>query len=177
MATVTYRLPDALRPALQTPVGELVPTGELGERLAGLLEGGDPIIAVGDVTSLTLLEMGYEPKLIMVDFMSERTVMEADDPRRGRLGSYGDHSLSVVNPAATITAEMEEAIGRALEGEGTWRIEVEGEEDLAVLPCMVKAGGNARILYGMPGEGMVVVDNDTRMKTWAQAFLARMTPG
>ena len=165
-----------MRPALKTPVGELVPTAELGERLAPLLEGGDPIIAVGDVTSLTLLEMGYEPRLIMVDFMSERTVMEPDDPRRERLGSYGDNCARIENPAATLTDEMEDAIDRALAGEGTWRIEVEGEEDLAVLPCMVKAGENARILYGMPGEGMVVVVNDIKMKTWAQAFLSRMTP-
>jgi uncharacterized protein (UPF0218 family) len=165
-----YRLPEYLRGALQTPVGDLVQTGDLPSRL----EGADPLIGVGDVTALTLIDEGYRPKLILVDFRNERTTMPQDDPRRKRLSSYGDHSMNVNNPPAMITRELMGAIEKALGSEGTWRIEVDGEEDLAVLPCMTKSGDKAKIVYGMPGQGLVVVNNDVTMLTWAQAFLSRM---
>lgn len=165
-----YRLPEALRPALQTPVGELVGEGELGRCLAS----ADPLIAVGDVTSLTLIDGGHGPKLIIVDFKNERSAWDEADPRYVKLSSYGDEVRNVSNPPATITDELVEAISGALEGRGTCRIEVDGEEDLAVLPCMMHAPLSARIVYGMPGKGLVVVTNDLGMKTWARAFMARM---
>jgi uncharacterized protein (UPF0218 family) len=132
---------------------------------------------VGDVTSLTLIEEGFRPKLILVDFKSERREMDPGDPRRARLASYGDHCVRVMSPPAVISDELWDAVERALKGEGTWRVEVTGEEDLAVLPCMAMAAEGARIVYGMPGEGMVVVDNTVAMITWARAFLARMEVG
>ena len=168
-----YILPDELRSALQTPVGKLIQTAGLREAV----RGADPLIGVGDVTCLTLLDEGFRPRLIMVDFKNERQVMASDDPRRKTLESFGDTCLKVDNPPATITDELIDAIMEALEGEGTYRIEVDGEEDLAVLPCMVHAGNKAKIVYGMPGQGMVVVDNDIRMATWAQAFMTRMVEG
>jgi uncharacterized protein (UPF0218 family) len=164
------RLPDSLRSALKTPMGDLV----TDDGLAEAIEGADPLIGVGDVTCLSLLSGGHSPKLILVDYKSERRVMTPDDPRRAKLASYGDSCISVDNPPATITDGMMAAIDKALGGPGTWRIEVEGEEDLAVLPCMASAGEKAKIVYGMPGEGMVVVKNDTAMTTWAKAFMARM---
>ena len=165
-----YILPEALRNALKQPVGELIQE----DRLSELLEGADPIIGVGDVTCLTLLDRGYLPKLMLIDYKNERNVMAPDDPRRVKLASHGDNCIQVENPPAVITDELEEAISKALTSEGTWRIEIEGEEDLAVLPCMVRARGDARIVYGMPGEGLVVVHNTVDRVMWAQAFLARM---
>lgn len=37
---------------------------------------------------------------------------------------------------------------------------VDGEEDLAVLPCILTAPSGSLVLYGQPGEGLVVCEVD-----------------
>ncbi|MBR7049964.1 MAG: GTP-dependent dephospho-CoA kinase family protein, partial [Methanobrevibacter sp.] len=71
-----------------------------------------------------------------------------------------DHILKADNPAGCITDDLWETIGQALElsdnGE-CYVIEVAGEEDLAVLPCILMANPETTILYGQPNEGLVLL--------------------
>ena len=64
------------------------------------------------------------------------------------------------NPAGFLTDDLWETIGQALELSNTgecYVIEVAGEEDLAVLPCILMANPETTILYGQPNEGLVVL--------------------
>ena len=54
------------------------------------------------------------------------------------------------------------------------RIVVEGEEDLATLAAISLANLGAKVIYGMPDKGMVVVDVNQRSKKRANSFLERM---
>jgi len=45
---------------------------------------------------------------------------------------------------------------------------VDGEEDLAVIPCVLMAPEGSLILYGQPGEGVVLVETD-KVKETAKA--------
>ncbi len=56
------------------------------------------------------------------------------------------------------------------------RIEVDGEEDLAAIPAILMAPEGARVLYGMPGRGMVVVIVDSSARSKAKALLDLMEP-
>jgi len=47
---------------------------------------------------------------------------------------------------------------------------VNGEEDLAVIPCVLMAPNDSIILYGQPGEGIVVVEAD-KLKETAKRML------
>ena len=85
--------------------------------------------------------------------------------------------LRARNPPAMITLELWEAIQNAFFMIGTGGrvgIEVEGEEDLAAIPAIIMAPEGARVLYGMPGKGMVVVTVDSGARKKAQALLGLM---
>lgn len=77
------------------------------------------------------------------------------------------------NPAGTITDDLWETISKALElsnnGE-CYVIEVKGEEDLAVLPCILMANPETTILYGQPNEGLVLL-KVSDMKNKAQKLI------
>ena len=70
--------------------------------------------------------------------------------------------LNAVNPAGTLTSNLwetiESAINSTIEDEENRIIVVEGEEDLAVLPCLLMAPEDGVILYGQPNEGLVFVN-------------------
>jgi uncharacterized protein (UPF0218 family) len=52
-------------------------------------------------------------------------------------------------------------------------IQVDGEEDLAVLPLALVAPHGSLILYGQPGEGVVLLIISGSVQEQAQAFLDR----
>ncbi len=145
-----YYLPERLRPALAEPWGPVVDTAAL----ALMLQDDDVIIAVGDIVSMTLHELGLAPRVFICDYKTQR---QDDDPELIRtLGSWGDHEIRVDNPAASVTAAAWDAVIEGLRQEGITRIVVDGEEDLLGLPCFLEAPDDAIVLYGMPGRGVVV---------------------
>jgi uncharacterized protein (UPF0218 family) len=52
-------------------------------------------------------------------------------------------------------------------------LHVEGEEDLAAVPAVIVAPAGASVVYGQPGEGMVLVDAD-EVRDEARDLLRRM---
>ncbi len=147
-----YTLPERLRPALSEPWGPVVDTATLGL----MLGRDDTVLAVGDIVSTTLQDLGITPRLFVCDY---RTLRGGDDPELlRRLGGWGDRETRVENPAATVTREAWDAVREAL-GQPvgvTTRIVVTGEEDLLGIPCFLEAPLGAIVLYGMPGRGVVV---------------------
>jgi hypothetical protein len=111
-------------------------------------------VSVGDVVTAHLGRVDYTPKVSIVD---DRTEREAVDERVVADWPAVDQILTAENPAATVTEELVEALDTGLRGAGTTRIEVDGEEDLAVLPAILLAPDGATVVYGQPGEGMVAV--------------------
>lgn len=132
--------------------------GPIFEEAVPLLDAaGKPIVAIGDVVAAHLGRAGHVPKLAVVDGLTERETV--DESVAAGLPAT-DETVNVVNPAATITAELVEAIDAALSAPGSTTIDVDGEEDLAVLPAALLAPTGATIVYGQPGEGMVAVQVD-----------------
>ena len=101
------------------------------------------------------------------------------------VGDQTDHNHDIIrtenileadNPAGTITENLwetiEEAISLTLKDSENRIIVVKGEEDLAVLPCLLVAPENAVVLYGQPNEGLVFVnvfegkDKATKLMTY-----------
>ena len=168
MATVLLSLPDELRAELKDPWG---PVFEDAEAL--LAEAGEPLIAVGDVVTYHLESSGRRPDVSLIDEMTERSAVEAHI-----LEAAGEPDVTVENPAATLTDDLLSALAEAIEsadadGNPT-RIHVEGEEDLATLPAIVAAPDGASVVYGQPGEGMVLVTVTPETREAAAAFLREM---
>lgn len=148
-----------MRCELSRPFGPLVDEKRLTEK-----EDGVMLLTVGDVVSLTARRLGIEPTLSIYDGSTERREM-SDFAKLVEEG--GESFRTVTNPAGEVTGELIEAIQETLEGGGPPNIRVDGEEDLAVLACILLAPEGSWVVYGQPGEGVVLVvkDGDSLRKT------------
>lgn len=142
-------LSPAVRELFKEPVGTDVSDEELS-----IFSKTRYIIAVGDVVSLTVRKIGIVPLLSVYDGITERhELTEFADLVKNK----GWTETVVVNPPGYITQELMITIENALAGRSEMIIRVEGEEDLAVIPCILFAPEGSVIVYGWPGRGMKAV--------------------
>lgn len=169
-----YVLPPSLRAELARPFGPVVAT-------SGLLSAigkAAPVLAVGDVVSLTCLEVGLAPRLFLCDYKTQRGSGAGAIPPshfRTQLSKWGSKEVRVRNEAGQVSREAWDAIRAALadDAPSPIRIVVEGEEDLLGLPCFLEAPLGAAVLYGMPGEGVTVVHVTRELQEQVRSLLAR----
>ena len=135
---------------LKVPLGKLYPDFE--DAIDEIISS-EFLISVGDATFNNLTKYELYPNIGIIDNLIQRKNYNHDVIR-------ADHILKANNPAGTITDDLWETIEQALElsnnGE-CYVIEVAGEEDLAVLPCILMANPETTILYGQPNEGLVLL--------------------
>ena len=149
-----WKVPENKRELFKEPLGKLTTLEELKHT--------QNIISVGDVVSLTVWENGIRPLVTIYDGKTERREM-SDFAK-----FVEKHNLvkrNVINPPGCITKELVDVILNAL-NEKTTTICVDGEEDLALMPCILYAPENTTLLYGWPGKGMMslVVDENIKNK-------------
>jgi uncharacterized protein (UPF0218 family) len=159
MPTTVVKLPDSLRSELKDPMGPIFTDAE-----SLLQEAGSPLITVGDVVTYHVIEAGNTPALALVDDRTERSAVE--DEVADSIAEYDgfDREVHVSNPAAVLTEELLRELRFALEGEKSTILLVDGEEDLAALPVIAAAPIGASVVYGQPGEGMVLVAVDESLQ-------------
>lgn len=117
------------------------------------------VITVGDMVSASLLKSGIRPDMVIIDYVLERS--GAGDERREIIEDYSVPFARVENPPAHISEALWETIRTA---ETPLKVIVEGEEDLATLPATLFAPNGSVVIYGQPGEGIVVIDVDEDKK-------------
>lgn len=175
-----YILPEPLRRELAVPFGPILSTEQLGQQLTD----ADALVCVGDVVSLTIKELGLTPRLFVCDFQTQRG--QADRLFEVELGSWGRVAFKVRNPAGQVTREAWDAIRLGMAygadddgdvdeegGPSPVRVFVEGEEDLLGLPCFMEAPLGAKVLYGMPGKGVAVVEVNAAIQAKVRELLGR----
>ncbi len=119
------------------------------------------LISVGDVTTQNLQKSGLIPHLGIIDNVVERKPLAGEKPVDYAVYDYV--TLNVENPPGIITDELQETIKKAFKLVKTgYRviILVNGEEDLATIPSILMAPSGSLVLYGQPGEGLVVCEVD-----------------
>ena len=143
------RVPEDKRQIFKEPIGSELKESEL------IKHQDTRMITVGDVVSLTMRRNGIRPILSVYDGYTERHEMT-------EFASLveGEDKVTVANPAGTITDELDEAVRNALTTGKTDLIRVDGEEDLALMPCILHAPEGAEVVYGWPGKGMMIVSTD-----------------
>jgi len=125
------------------------------------------IIVVGDRVSIDSAALNVKADLYIVD----GKVMRQPVSDRHR---EVDRVFDVENPAGKITSSAVEAVRRALASGETTRINVHGEEDLLTLPAILEAPLGSSVVYGQPGEGVVVVKVTERKKREVRAIVEAM---
>ncbi|MBO7731102.1 MAG: GTP-dependent dephospho-CoA kinase family protein [Methanobrevibacter sp.] len=147
-----FRLDENLIGEFKAPLGKLYPEFE---DAISLIKEANFLISVGDQTTKNLVDIDLIPDLGIIDHRIQRKDHNYDIIRT-------ENILEADNPAGTITENLwetiEEAISLTLKDSEKRIIVVEGEEDLAVLPCLLVAPEDAVILYGQPNEGLVFVN-------------------
>ena len=159
-------LPPALREAFKEPFGPLYT--DIDELLA---DAGEPIVAVGDVVTYHLREAGHEPHVSIVDGLTERDAIP-EEVRRGLEGA-GDQRVELVNEPAELSRDLLIALRDAVAAEPDTLLVVEGEEDLATLPAVLVAPLGGSVVYGQPGEGMVLVEVTEKARAEMRDLLVR----
>jgi uncharacterized protein (UPF0218 family) len=155
------RLPEAERASLKRPFGEVFP----GIRALLPRIRGKTVYAVGDVVTHNLLREGITPRVAIIDGHTMRAPCT-------RVPDIPVRRILARNPPGTISDDLVRAIRDALASPPAV-IFVEGEEDLAVLPLVLAAPEGAVVLYGQPGEGVVLRVVDGEAKALAAAFVDR----
>lgn len=147
-----FVLKEDLIHKFKEPLGELFP--DFKDALPAIKEAKF-LISVGDQTAKNLVDNDIIPDLGIIDGRIQRkdhnhTIITAEN------------ILDAENPAGTITKDLWEtiefAINTTLNDKEKRFIVVKGEEDLAVLPCILLAPAETVILYGQPNEGLVFVN-------------------
>jgi len=165
-----FVLPDDLRDTLKEPLGRLVDEQELLK----LLSHEKDIVSVGDLITFTLLNNGVKPQVCIVDYILKRK--EYDLEMKKKIKDFDAKQIKVKNPPGTITDELWNAIELVYKkkDEGPFRIEVDGEEDLAALAAIYMAPSYVTVIYGLPNKGVVVVKATTAHKRKVKEILDRM---
>jgi uncharacterized protein (UPF0218 family) len=160
-------LPVELRSELREPIGEIMP----GKMAIGALRNGERLFTIGDQCTLTFVEENIIPDVFIVDYQIKR---EPNPELESKFGSVSDVTTKVRNPAGMITKELWMAISESIPLERKVRIEVDGEEDLATLPCISLAQNGSQVAYGLPDQGLVLVDVDDDSKNHVRRILEKM---
>lgn len=162
-------LSDSLREELKTPLGELVPESRVSrEAVQKIIPVGSYVVSVGDKTTEKMIGFGMVPSLQIIDNREKRKKRKAFD-----IGAVSA-SLECKNPAAEITPQSIDTIREAFSLEPPVRITVDGEEDLLVVPACIYAPDGSVVLYGQPGEGLVVVPVTAEIRNKTKGILDKV---
>jgi hypothetical protein len=158
------------REGLRSPKGDVFASrdGSPEKRVIERINEEHPpiVIAVGDVTTDTLLREGYTPDVMIVDGITKR------GPYEGKFDA--DCEYLIYNPAAAIYPEAWSAIDTAISDGKKSLVIVDGEEDLLGFPAVLLAPENAVVLYGQPDVGIVWIPVNSTNHELARALLNEM---
>lgn len=170
----TYEPPRRLefdsRRQLKTPKGRLygVTEGPPEKAVVKRIKDESPplVIAVGDVTSATLIDEGYQPNVCIIDGATKRGQFDRE--------FHSDREYLIYNPREVIYPEAWSTIDTAIHDDRTTIITVDGEEDLLGFPAVLLAPIGAVVLYGQPNEGVVWVPVNSENQRLARRLLEKM---
>ena len=153
---MNYRLTQALREELKKPFGKIISDEEMLT-----LADQRKLVVVGDASTYFLLKNKKYPRLAITDGRVMRE--EISEEMKEVIDSWDAEEYGVRNPASEITEELQEVIKEHINNSSTL-IRVEGEEDLAVIPCVLYSPLETLIVYGQPNESMVLVEVTEEIK-------------
>jgi len=163
-----YALPESLRSKLARPLGRLFSGSELsGSEFRDLVTGAGFLVTVGDRVTETVGGSLRVPDVQVVDSRENRKDRVPPSVRFSR-------EIAARNPPGVITRESMVAMKDAFEGLKPVRLTVVGEEDLLAVLAVLYAPDGTVVLYGQPGEGIVVVRVDGESKSRNREILRAM---
>ena len=137
------------------------------------LKKSEFIATIGDICTIRIIEEIRIPDLMIVDYKTKRNI-ELTNEQKNIIEKSNCKVVMVDNKAGTISEDLYLEIKKAVKGQEKTRILVKGEEDLATLAVIKHCKIGAKVIYGMPDRGMVVVDVSQQTKERTNKLLERM---
>ena len=128
------------------------------------------IVAVGDYTTLTLLKSGIKPYVAIIDCAVMRRRVKCGD----KLDDY--KIIKTENSRSTISCKAARIVCETVR-RGHTLVIVDGEEDLLALPAILCSDLGVKVVYGLPGRGMIIADvssSSKRLVEWVLSNFERV---
>lgn len=167
----SLQLPEILRKKVREPFGDIYP--DIDDLLSHMSLSSDRLIVVGDIALEKVREKGILPKVAVIDlFVERKKVYRSIDSHNFK----GDEVvLRVKNPAGQITSSVFKTATKTMQDAKRYIVLVDGEEDLVVLPYVLAVPLGYHIVYGQPGQGIVVITVTKQRKQRARKLLEKFT--
>lgn len=145
-------LPEDLREEFKKPFGELFKDIDDSFKNRNYL-----VITVGDITTKIFNEKSLDQNMSVIDFKVAREIKFSNILELGFSGT--EEIFKVDNPAGCITSNLFKKLAEIFKSDmqGKMVIQVNGEEDLTVLPLVLLSPLSTIIYYGQPSKGVVKV--------------------
>lgn len=166
-------MPEKLRLQLKSPLGELIPDrlvtkAAILSRIPSKPKTRTIIVSIGDRSTERLVEFSIDHNLEILDQIEKRSSRSLV-PFSGEV----EKILFAKNEPGTISSEALTALvvslGQIEEDPAIpIRIQIDGEEDLLTLPVLAYFPPETVVMYGQPGEGLVIVQakGEPRKRSW-----------
>jgi uncharacterized protein (UPF0218 family) len=163
------KLPENIREQLKMPLGDLIKEEDVSkEKILSKIGSESIVITVGDKTTENMIRFGIMPQIQVIDGLEKR------NQRNIPIDETIRTDLTCKNPPGEITEESIQTIQNAFSCEHPVRIIVKGEEDLLVIPACIFAPENSVVMYGQPGEGLVLIHVTPETQAKVQKLLDLM---
>lgn len=157
-----FFLPDNLRVSLKKPFGQVIGNDKKNKSLIETIDETRSI-TIGDATTAKFLSFGKKPFLSIVDFKIQR--MSAYYKLTDMGFDKKVVAILIKNAAGSIGKNLSETIYKCINiNSSNQVIRILGEEDLAVIPCVLLAPLGFNIFYGISNVGLIKVFVDSKTK-------------
>ncbi|MFC1711004.1 pantetheine-phosphate adenylyltransferase [Patescibacteria group bacterium] len=162
----TLYLPKNKRYLFKKPIGTLI-TGSSSNHSWAILKAKKWLtitkptlmITVGDITTQAFLEHNINPQLTVFDYRCQRQPISFN--LHHKLKKRADFKFYAKNYPGTVSLQSIKKIQSALFNivlkNKSGLVQIQGEEDLLVLPLILLAPLKTAIFYGQPNQGLVKV--------------------
>lgn len=169
-------MPEALREELRKPQGQVcIDQDKIKEILTVSIKSGIPLtIAVGDIVSKLLVELGYQPDICIIDFKTRRKPIEEKD-----LPSLFTQNVSFQadNQPGSIMQKtvniFKKSLKKYFETGKKQIIVIQGEEDLLTLTAILLAPLCSLVFYGQHEVGTITVKVTEQKKKEIEGILKK----
>lgn len=158
-----YKIREEQRKKLSMPIGSLVrgTPEDVAERIKNDYKDKAISFCVGDFVTNNFLAHNIKFKAAIVDFKTERK----------QYLSELKYCFKLFNPRGHINAEAWDVLKVAIKKDNGCIVLVDGEEDLLTLPAIEVSENGSLVIYGQPGEGVVVIEVNNHYKNFVREII------
>ena len=172
-----YKLPQLLRPELQSPIGKHFTGGgqNPAKDVITFIKKNKPslTISIGDYCTESLIALDFLPDIVIYDGKTQRYKTRSLDLQHYEI-------FESINPPEWILLKAKKVIENAINfnsvNNSRVAVRIDGEEDLLIIPAIILAPVGTIITYGQPPfanieEGIVAVVISPSLKNKTQKLL------